>query len=76
MAVGSPVNWKEAFEKGNIWGLRQKQKRRWEALKENDVIIFYVTESVGGLVGYGSVQTKFVQDQPLWSEEIKAGGVI
>lgn len=76
MAVGSPLNWAEAFQKGNIWGLTQRQKRRWETLAENDVVLFYATETVAGIIGYGSVQTKFIQDQPLWTEEIKQGKVI
>jgi len=25
LAVGTVENWKEAFEKGNIWGLRDRQ---------------------------------------------------
>lgn len=76
MVVGSPPNWMEAFAKGNIWGLRQRQKRRWENLAENDIILFYVTQPVAGIIGYGSVQTKFIQDQPLWFDEIKDGKVI
>ena len=76
MAVGSPANWKEAFEKGNTWGLTQRQKRRWENLAENDFILFYATETVAGIIGYGLLQTKFIQDQPLWSEEIKQSKVI
>lgn len=76
MAVGSPSNWIEAFAKGNIWGLRQRQKRRWENLAENDIVLFYVTEPVAGIIGYGSVQTKFIQDQPLWFDEVKEGKVI
>lgn len=76
MAVGSPLNWMEAFEKGNIWGLTQRQKRRWGNLAENDIVLFWATETVAGIIGYGSVQTKFIQDQPLWIEEIKQGKVI
>lgn len=76
MVIGSPANWKEAFEKGNIWELRQSQKHRWESLAENDMILFYATQPIAGLIGYGSVQTKFRQDQPLWSEEIKEKKVI
>jgi len=33
LAVGTAENWKEAFEKGNIWGLRDRQKRHWDTLK-------------------------------------------
>lgn len=76
MAVGSRANWEEAFERGNIWGLRQRQKHRWENLGENDTILFYATESIAGIIGYGSVQTKFRQDQPFWSEEVRKGEVI
>lgn len=76
MAVGSPANWKEAFEKGNTWGLTHRQKRRWENLAENDFILFYATETVAGIIGCGLLQTKFIQDQPLWSEEIRQGKVI
>ena len=76
MAVGSPSNWMEAFAKGNIWGLKQRQKHRWENLAENDIVLFYVTEPVAGIIGYGSVQAKFVQDKPLWFDEVKEGKVI
>jgi len=76
MAVGSPANWQEAFEKGNIWGLRPRQKHRWEKLSEDDILLFYATEPVAGIIGYGSVQTKFRQAQPFWAEEIKHGEVI
>lgn len=76
MAVGSPSNWMEAFAKGNIWGLRPRQKHRWENLAENDIVLFYVTEPVAGVIGYGSVQAKFVQDKPLWFDEVKEGKVI
>ncbi len=76
MAVGSPANWKEAFEKGNIWGLTARQEHRWDKLHENDIILFYATQPIAGIIGYGLVQTKFRQDKPLWHEEIKENKVI
>ncbi|MGB8707360.1 MAG: hypothetical protein WCD72_05345 [Dehalococcoidia bacterium] len=76
IAVGIPANWTEAFRSGNIWGLKQTQKHYWENLHENDIILFYATNPVAGVIGYGSVQTKFRQDQPLWPEEIREGKVI
>ena len=76
MAVGTPENWKEAFEKGNIWGLREKQRHRWDALQEGDVVFFYAMRPVAGIIGYGTVTTKFRQTQPLWSEELSKNEVI
>lgn len=67
LAVGTPENWQETFEKGNIWGLRERQKRHWSALEEDDVVLFYVMRPVAGIIGYGSIKTKFRQTQPLWS---------
>lgn len=76
MAVGTLENWKEAFEKGNIWGLRERQRRHWNALQEGDVVLYYVMRPVAGIIGYGTVTTKFRQTQPLWSEELSKNEVI
>jgi predicted RNA-binding protein len=76
IAVGIPENWTEAFKLGNIWGLKQTQKHYWENLHENDIILFYATHPIAGVIGYGSVQTPFRQDKPLWPEEIREGKVI
>jgi len=76
MAVGSQENWSEAFQNGNIWGLTKRQQHIWEAITEKDVIVFYVTKPVAGIIGFGTIQTKFRQDQPLWSDEIKEEKVI
>jgi predicted RNA-binding protein len=74
--VGSPRNWKTAFEHKNIWGLRQTQRHFWERLSETDKLFFYVTSPVSGVIGYGTVRTKFPQDQPLWPQEVKENKVI
>lgn len=76
MVAGTLENWKEAFEKGNIWGFTEKQRHRWDALQEGDVIFFYVMRPIAGIIGYGAVKTKFHQTQPLWSEEIVKNKVI
>jgi hypothetical protein len=76
LAVGTIENWKEAFEKSNIWGLRNRQRRRWDALQEGDGVLFYVMRPVAGIIGYGTVKMKFRQTQPLWSEEINKNEVI
>jgi len=76
LIVGTIENWKEAFQQSNIWGLRERQRYLWNALQENDVVLFYVMRPVAGVIGYGTVKTKFRQTQPLWSEEVIKNEVI
>jgi predicted RNA-binding protein len=76
LVVGSPHNWKTAFEHKNIWGLKRTQRHLWESLNEKDSLLFYVTSPVSGIIGHGTVRTKFPQNQPLWPQEIKENRVI
>ncbi len=76
LVVGSPQNWRTAFEHKNIWGLRQTQVHLWDRLEERDTLLFYVTSPVSGAVGHGTVRMKFRQSQPLWPEEITESKVI
>ena len=76
LVVGSPENWKVAFANNNIWGLRPTQKHLWESLTEGDNLLFYVTSPIKGLIGFGTVRTKFKQDHPLWPDEIKENNII
>ncbi len=70
LAVGTPQNWHTAFDYGGIWGLRRSQRRYWEDILENsDIVFFYATTPVVGVVGYGIVRTKLRQDSPLWPDE-------
>lgn len=74
---GSEKNWKQALTSKGIWGLEQKtlDKVYWLALAPNDLILFYVTGKVKGIVGYGIIRSKFYQDVPLWDAEIREGRV-
>ena len=76
LVVGSPHNWKTAFEHKNIWGLKRTQRHLWESLNEKDALLFYVTSPVSGIIGHGTVRMKFHQDQPLWPKEIEERKVI
>ena len=78
LVVGSPTNWETAFKYGNIWGLKDsaRQKLQWEQITEGDILIFYATAPVSGVIGYGVVKTKFKQDRPLWPKEVKENRVI
>jgi len=70
LVVGSSANWKVAFENGNIWGLKETQRYLWERLNEGDTLLFYTTQPVRGIIGYGILRTKFKQDRPLWPQEL------
>jgi len=76
LAVGPQENWDTAFQQKNIWGLTDRQKHVWNKLAEKDVVLFYATKPISGMVGYGVVQTKFKQSEPLWPQEIAEGKVM
>lgn len=76
LAVGTPENWQTALDHGSTWGLKQSQISLWDALGEGDVIVFYATIPVGGVIGYGNIHTKFRQDKPLWPQEVREHRVI
>jgi hypothetical protein len=70
MAVGTPQNWHTAFDYGGIWGLKLTQRRFWEAMVENnDLVFFYATSPISGVVGYGLLRAKLQQNSPLWPDE-------
>lgn len=74
---GSEENWRQAFISKGIWGLEEttRDKVFWLAIASNDVILFYVSGKVKGVVGYGIIRSKFYQDVPLWKAEIQEGRV-
>ena len=78
LAVGTPQNWKTAFDLGNTWGLKTKgpQATGWKEVQIGDVLIFYAVSPVKGIIGYGVVQQKLKQDTPLWPEELAKKQVI
>lgn len=79
LAVGPPDNWRTAFQQANIWGLRlgRLQEVFWDLLNEQDDLIFYVGRPISGVIGFGTIKTKFKDfNNPLWADEIKARKVL
>jgi hypothetical protein len=72
---GSEANWQQALTARGIWGLEDKPLDRiyWLALAPDDILLFYVSGKVKGIVGYGVLRSKFRQDVPLWDEELRQG---
>jgi hypothetical protein len=78
LAVGPSEYWRIAFEQGSIWGLKGSPRHDalWKGLSEGDYVLFYATQPIGGIIGYGVVRRKFRQDKPLWPQEVKEDKVI
>jgi hypothetical protein len=74
---GSEENWRLALISKGTWGLEETKLKKvyWLAIAPNDIILFYVTGKVKGIVGYGTVRGKFYQDVPVWDEEKRKGQV-
>lgn len=77
LAVGKHANWLTVFAYEWIWGLKATQRNYWEVIRENsDIVFFYATLPVGGVVGCGIVRTKLIQNSPRWPEELDRNEVI
>lgn len=74
--LGPEQSWKTAFKQGGIWGVKEMLYPEWKALGSGDILFFYITKIIRGVVGVGKLKTKFIQDRPLWPDEMKAGKVI
>lgn len=74
--LGPEQSWKTAFEQGGIWGAKEMLYPEWKALEPGDILFFYITKTIRGIVGVGRLRTKFIQDKPLWPDEMIARKVI
>lgn len=74
--LGPEKSWETAFDQQGIWGVKEALYPEWKALDPGDIIFFYVTKTIRGVIGVGRVATKFIQDKPLWPDEIAEGRVI
>ena len=72
---GSKENWEKGSAE-SIWGVKEGLKNSWEKLKPGDILLFYVTSPISGLIGFGRLETKFKQDKPLWPDELMKNEVI
>ncbi len=70
---GTLENWRIGLEKG-VWGVSEKAKGLWEKVQPGDVVVFYATKT--GVIGYGIVEEKYVDREPLWPEEARRGEAI
>jgi hypothetical protein len=76
LVVGSPKIWETAFAHGNLWGLKESQRGVWGLVDKHDLLLFYAAHPISGVIGVGSVQSKFIQDIPLWPDEVASNQVL
>jgi len=72
---GTEENWDIAF-KENKWGARKGLENRWKQLSPGDILGFYVTRPVSGVIGFGKLTRKAEEKTPYWPDEIRAKKII
>ncbi len=75
LLVGSLEHWEKALEE-RVWGVNEKRKYMWDKISAGDILFFYVTRPVKGVIGVGRVLEKFEGKEPLWPREVEEGRVI
>jgi len=73
--TGSLKNWEIGIP-NSIWGVKKGLKSKWDSLNEGDILFFYVTSPISGIIGFGKVTNKFVGKNKLWSDEIREDRII
>ena len=74
---GSEKNWRQSLISKGIWGIEDTISKRpyWLAINPSDIVLFYITGGIKGIVGYGMIRNKFYQNVPLWPDEIQESRV-
>ena len=75
LVVGPAENWSRAFKGNPVWGLPVYCEAIWARVEIGDVLLFYVTNPVKGLIGYGTVAGKNTHPFPFWPQELARGNV-
>lgn len=69
---GNPENWKVAL-KNNMWGVNPELRALWKQVKKDDLLFFYVTRPVSGIIGVARVEEGMEEKSLLWPDEIREG---
>ncbi len=72
---GNLENWNIGIER-KVWGMKSKFFQTWNRISVGDILFFYVSAPIKGIIGYGHVTTKFIGESPLWPDEIEKSEVI
>ncbi|PIP16406.1 MAG: hypothetical protein COX46_02445 [bacterium (Candidatus Ratteibacteria) CG23_combo_of_CG06-09_8_20_14_all_48_7] len=71
LVIGIPENWELAFNQPiPLWGLKPSYKVEFQAMNIGDLLWFYVTSPIKGVIGAGVVKDKYIDNVTLtWKEE-------
>jgi len=67
--TGSPESWYLAST-DNTWGVKKRLKSLWKKVSKGDILIFYATDPVSGVIGIGKVKSKSKDETPSTPEEL------
>lgn len=78
LLIGIPKNWETALSQPlPIWGLKSRYQAEFEAMNSGDILWFYSTNPVSGVIGLGMIKDKYIDSVNLiWDEELKQKEVI
>lgn len=78
LVIGVPENWETALSQPiPIWGLKPRYQAEFQAMDIGDILWFYSTSPIGGVIGIGMVKDKYPDYINLiWKEELKQKEVV
>jgi len=78
LVIGIPKNWETALSQPvPIWGLKPRYQEEFQSMNIGDLLWFYSTSPVKGVIGVGAVKDKYVDKINLvWREEFEKKEVI
>ena len=72
LAVGPPENWEIGLHE-KLWGVPPTYEKVWGRIAPSDIVLFYATAPVKGVVGHGVVIATRREYTPIWPQEVKEG---
>lgn len=78
LVIGIKENWETALtQTESLWGLKTHYQNDFRALNTGDIVWFYVTNPVSGIIGLGMVKDKYIDNTNLiWNDEVNGNMVI
>jgi hypothetical protein len=78
LLIGIKKNWEKALTQPiPIWGLKTRNQSDFNSIKIGDLLWFYSTSPVKGVIGIGTVKDKYIDNVNLvWDEEVKSRNII